>query len=1204
MLREIFRFELRYHLTSPLLWGTGLFFALLTFGAITSDSVTIGGGIGNVHRNSPFVIVQMLSVMSVIAVFVTTAFVASSALRDFERGSHELFFSKPLRKFDYLAGRFVGSLLASLGVMTICALGILVGSFMPWLEPERLGPTTIGPYLFALLVLVLPNLLFSGALFFALASLSRSWLVTYIGVVVFFGVYLTAALMLSDLDNQGIGALLDPFGSATLDLVTRYWTVAEKNHDLPPLAGPLLQNRLLWSAIGAVILGLAFATFRTSAAPGLSRSGRRSRREPRAASDPTDDSLPEALPAPGAAARDFSPRGERAMFRHALRHETLGVLRSIPFLVILAFGMFNVVGGAAFRFERFGTEIYPVTQLMIEMLQGSFVFLLVIIVTFYAGELVWKERSLAVAEVQDAMPVPNWVPLAAKLAAQWLVVVAFLVVGGLTAIGIQLSNGYTRLEPSLYARGLLLEAMPFLLIAVLATFLQVVANQKFVGYLLVILYLISQTVLDSLDFDHRLYRYGSSPDLPYSDMNGYGHFLPGYLWFKLYWACFALLLLGLASLLWVRGSESSWRLRLRAARQRCRGPVRLVLAAGLIGWVACGVWIFWNTNLRNEYVPGDERERRQAEYEKRYRQYKDLVGARVVDVETTVDIFPAERRVEIAGRYRLKNKSAQPVGVIHLQIDPKVRIDQLSLRPEWRERHDELLGYSIYRLPEPLAPGAEMNLDFELTVQERGFVNQGSDTSLVHNGTFFNNQQYFPQLAYDESRQLQDRNDRRDRGLEPVQRMPKVDDLFARRNSYLTADSDWIGFRTTVSTSADQVALAPGYLVREWRQGDRRYFRYEMDSPILHFYSYLSARWAVRRDRWRDVAIEIYYHPDHAYNVERMVDAVKKSLDYCTVNFSPYQHRQVRILEFPGYASFAQSFPNTIPYSESIGFVADLRDPESIDYVFYVTAHEVAHQWWAHQVIGGNVQGSTMLSESLAQYTALMVMEHEYGKEKMRRFLKYELDSYLRGRGVELVEELPLALVENQPYIHYRKGSLVFYALQEAIGEATLNGALARFVRERGFQEPPFTHSPELLAILREATPPAQLPLLADLFETITLFENRAVEATYRRREDGKYLVHLTVEAKKLRADGRGNETPIELDDLIDIGVFGEATGEGGSGKATEKVLYLAKHRLHEPRSTLELVVDELPLEAGVDPLNKLVDRSSDDNRKKVGAER
>src|SRR5262249_41689882 len=154
--------------------------------------------------------------------------------------------------------------------------------------------------------------------------------------------------------------------------------------------------------------------------------------------------------------------------------------------------------------------------------------------------------------------------------------------------------------------------------------------------------------------------------------------------------------------------------------------------------------------------------------------------------------------------------------------------------------------------------------------------------------------------------------------------------------------------------------------------------------------------------------------PAHGYNVDRMMEGMKKSLDYFGTSFSPYQYRQMRILEFPGYERFAQSFANTVPFSEAIGFVADLRDPDAIDYVFYVTAHELGHQWWGHQLIGARVQGVTMLDETFAQYSALMVQEHEYGQAKMRRFLKYELDRYLLGRGGEVAEELPLALNENQ----------------------------------------------------------------------------------------------------------------------------------------------------------------------------------------------
>nr|WP_240807773.1 M1 family aminopeptidase [Polyangium spumosum] len=328
-----------------------------------------------------------------------------------------------------------------------------------------------------------------------------------------------------------------------------------------------------------------------------------------------------------------------------------------------------------------------------------------------------------------------------------------------------------------------------------------------------------------------------------------------------------------------------------------------------------------------------------------------------------------------------------------------------------------------------------------------------------------------------------------------------------------------------------------------------------------------------------------------------MIAAVRKSLSYYEANFTPYQHRQVRIIEFPQYESFAQSFANTIPYSESIGFIADLRDETNIDYVFYVTAHEIAHQWWAHQVIGANVQGATVLSESLSQYSALMVMEQEYGRAKMRRFLKEELDKYLSNRGRERVEELPLYRVENQQYIHYQKGSLVFYRLREEIGEAALNRALKKFLQDKGYQKPPYTTSAELLSYIRAEAGPAHEALITDLFEKICFYDNRVQAATARKRDDGKYEVTLDLFADKRYADGKGKETAGELDDWIEVGVF----ARGKSGKeADEEVLYLERHHVTKQQVKLTVVVDAEPYEAGFDPNNKLIDRVSSDNRKRV----
>ncbi|MFK5984878.1 MAG: M1 family aminopeptidase, partial [Pseudomonadota bacterium] len=351
--------------------------------------------------------------------------------------------------------------------------------------------------------------------------------------------------------------------------------------------------------------------------------------------------------------------------------------------------------------------------------------------------------------------------------------------------------------------------------------------------------------------------------------------------------------------------------------------------------------------------------------------------------------------------------------------------------------------------------------------------------------------------------------------------------------------------------------------------------------------------------------------------LDRMMAGMKASLDFNSKNFSPYQHKQLRIIEFPKtYGSFAQSYPNTIPFSESHGFIADVDDSDvgGVDYAFGVTSHEVAHQWWAHQVIGADVLGASMLSESVSEYVRLKTFEHEYGKSKMRTFLKYALDHYLRGRKNELVGEVPLMYVDGQSYIRYSKGSLVFYALSDYIGEENLNGALHRFVEKKKFQGPPYTSSIELVDFIREVTPDSLQYVIKDMFETITLYENRMVKATFKELDNGKYQVDIEFNVSKYRSDAKGKRifsdntiqplsyengsdkqvSSLPLADYIDIGVFGEEEIDG-QDKLVE--LYLQKHKITAINNKITIIVNQKPTEVGVDPYSKLIDTNSDDNR-------
>jgi ABC-type transport system involved in multi-copper enzyme maturation permease subunit len=1182
---EFFRFELRYRLRQPAVYLFAAMFAVMTFAAATTDAVVIGGAAGQTAIDSPFVITQFLSIMSVLAVLLVVAFTAGAVVRDFDMGTYPLFFTRPIRRADYLLGRFFGGTAACMIVMLGAALGLAVGGMMPWLDSERLVGFSPLPYVHVLSLVVLPNLMVMGALFFALASLTRRLLFAYVGVIAFFVIYGVSQSFIADIDNETIAALADPFGMSAIELATRYWTPAERNTMLVPLSGSFALNRIVWLALSAAVLGWTVRRFQMRAPHSGAKKG--------VAGSESAPALDVAIPS---ARRTFDARAQLGMWRHLTRIELRQVVRSTPFIVIAAFAFANVFASAFGTTDvMYGTSVYPVTQLMLRLLDGALGLFLLIVLTFYAGEMIWRDRKVGLAEVNDALPIPNWVPLAAKLCALWAALVLLMLVGSTATMLFQLIKGYSVLELDLYATSLLGFDLPsWMVVSSLAVFFQVAANHKFAGYGLMVVYFVLRAALPAMGLSHPLYRYGALPSSPYSDMNGYGHYTGPAFWFRLYWGLAALGLVLIANLFWLRGTDNRLRLRLRQARRRITRLNTALLAACTLAFFAVGAFVFYNTNVLNTYTSRDDDEDQAQRYEQEYGSYADLPQPRLTAADLEADLYPAERRLEIRGTLTLRNKNDQPVDQLLVRIDPEMRINAFGLAPDTLQHHDEELGIWIYRLDPPLAPGAEMPVTFDLTFVEPGFKAGGSDSSIVHNGSFFHNSRYVPHFGYEPSGELSDPNERRKRGLPERARMADLEDETARKDTYITTEADWIDFRATVSTSADQIALAPGYLVDEWERDGRRFFRYEMDSPILNLYAFLSADYEVARDKWNDVDIAVYYHAPHAYNVQRMIDAVKKSLSYYTENFSPYQHRQLRIVEFPRYASFAQSLPNIVPYSESIGFIADLRDPDDIDYVFYVTAHEVAHQWWAHQVIGANVQGGTVMSETLAQYSALMVMEKEYGREKMSKFLDYELDRYLIGRATETHRELPLMRVENQPYIHYNKGSLVMYQLREYLGEDVVNGALARYIQKVGFQEPPYTTSTEFVEELRAVTPDEYAYLIEDLFETITIYDNRTTDVKVTPRADGRFDVTLTLETRKYRADERGHETKVELDDYIPLGVLGEdADGE-------EIPLYTELHRLSGDTSEITITVDQAPTRAGIDPNVLLIDRNPGDNVKRV----
>lgn len=1195
MLLGITRFEIRYQLKNPVFWVAVAIFFLLGFGLTASENVSIGTP-GAVRENAPYAIATATTIFTIFYLFVITAFVANAIVRDQTANFAQIVRATRVSKSQIVLGRFLGGLIiAWLGYLAF-PLGMATGAAMPWVDPETVGPQRIAYYAWPYLLFAIPNIFLTSAILFALATMLRSMMAAYIGAVLLvMGYLVTNSTLGQKIEYRETFARWEPLGNGALDQTTRYWTQAEMNSRLVDLAGVVAFNRV-W----AILLGLAFLAFTlwrfsmTERAPSrrkLRRLARRERREAKAAT---------VLPAAGGTAviaRDQSP-SRWTQFLTRLRVEVRQVLTSPGLIVLALFAVANTAAALWLGESTYGTPDYPTLANTIGTVRNTFSAILLMIAVFYGGELVWRERDRKLNELIDSTPVPSWIMTVPKILAIFLVLLTVNMAAMATGLFYQLVQGAAQLGIPQYLSWFILPAaVDGLLIAILAVVVQVLSPNKYVGWGIIFIWFVGTIFLSNMGYNNPLYTYAGSPSAPLSDFIGAGSFWKGALTLQFYWLMCALILGVLAHLLWPRGTD----LALRSRLKRLRGPGNrlpyAIAAAAALTMAATGAYAYHNIKVLNRYETSDEAEARSAALERKYLKYENQPQPSVTNVRLNVQLFPKERRMVTDGLYRLVNRTNVPIRDVHIrQGDRDVQFPRLELAGARLLSYDKPFAYRIYRFDRPLQPGATTTLTFRSVIWRRGFRAARPDTDVIENGTFVNNAAFAPQIGMNRQGLLSDRTKRRRQGLPAELRPAKLEDMGATRWNYTR--EDWVNSDITVTTDAGQMPVAPGNRVSDTVANDRRTARFVSPAPILNFFSVQSAAYKVAKRNHNGVELEVLYLPVHAWNVPKMLRAMAASLDYYRANFGPYQFNYARIIEFPGYESFAQAFAGTMPYSESIGFNANTNDPEKIDFTTYVIAHEIAHQYWAHQVIGADQQGSTLTSETLAQYSALMVMKHLYGPDKIRRFLKYELDNYLGGRKQEALDELPLVRVENQGYIHYRKGAVAMYLLQERLGEAAVNRALARFVARYRFKGPPFLRSTDFVAELRkEAKAPEQQQLITDLFERITLYDLKLTDAKTRKVGTG-WQTTLTVAADKFYAGGKGAEKRVPLAEPIEIGLF---TARPGLGAFSAKdVIAMERQPLRSGVQTVTIRSQRRPAFAGVDPYNFTIDRNSDDNVKDV----
>jgi ABC-type transport system involved in multi-copper enzyme maturation permease subunit len=979
---------------------------------------------------------------------------------------------------------------------------------------------------------------------------------------------------------------MDPIGMiAIMNEMMTEWTIVEKNVRMFVPAGPMLWNRVLWMGIAAATLGFIYLRFSFAHRTSTGWSGRFTQRFAKTTRT-ADVTSPARIQIAVPAVRQTFSLATRLRQTASIGWSSFSMIGKSPAgLFLLAAFPLLLILVTVVQSEHWGVSMLPRTgYILAKYLTAPITYasdyrlMIPLLIVFFAGELVWRERDVRLNENVDATSVPDWVLLLGKFLGLALVLAAFMGVLVLVGMAAQSLMGYSQFQAGLSLRILFgLQLPEYLLFALLALVLQVVVNQKYVALLATIVAYALIVFSGLLGVHHHLLVYGSGPGWSYTDMRGFGPSIGPWAWFKLYWAAWALVLGVVGRLLWVRGRESGLGARLRIARLRMTGATvgTAVLAGGLV--LTRGGFVFYNTNVLNEYLTDDQLVERRAEYERQFGKYEGIPQPERTSTSLNIEIHPDRGTAAIQGAYRLVNRGHHPIDTVHLEpafyVDTRITFD----RPARAVLVDRKLGHSIYALEQPLQPGDSLLLSFTVEFTPRGFRNSGASTAIVENGSYFTSGA-LPVIGYQPLRELWSAEDRRRHGLPRQVTLVPPGDIDPNVVAGAPAT-----FEAVIGTDEDQVAVAPGELRRTWMDGGRRYFHYASDVPISGTEVFFSADYKVHRERWNDVDLQVFVHPSHAKQIERLLRGVRASLDYYSAQFGPYPFRFLQIVEQPGnFLGMGVDGGGVVTGGEGM-FLLDPKG-DGFDVIFEVAAHEMGHQWWGMQLKPAFAEGGGVISEGLAWYSGMQLVKHVKGREALRRFMSVMREP---NPWPPINTGLPL-LRAMDPWANYRKAPYAMHALSEYVGEDRVNAALRTLV-ERKLSS--LATTVDMYRALQAVTPDSIKPLLHDLFEVNTFwtFDTRQIKA--ERTSGGTWQVTLDVSARKTVVDSAGRETVLPMNEGVEIGLFAAA----GPGEVLGRPIYVQKHRIRSGEQRISVTVAEKPVRGGIDPYN-LLDWEEGDN--------
>ncbi|MCO6164347.1 M1 family aminopeptidase [Flavobacterium sp. NRK F7] len=1134
--------KIRFHLLMVFIVSIGVF-------AGTKFSISVGS---EIYKNAPYTLFYMIGFLSLLSILFTTLLASQILFKEEEAHFNLILYATPITKKVYLKNRFILVFGISFLFFTLLVLGYLIGQQIKWNTNDYIHFDILN-YLIPVILLGGINTFFCSALICSISWLTQNKLMTYISGLFIYILYMVALLfsnspfmaqsMPQSEEARKIAALIDPFGLSGFFMQTNTYSITQKNTEIIFPEGYFLINRVVVLLLSICFLGSTyhFFSFQIKSRKSLKKNPISTIKKNRHAP------IKKVIPV-------FNWYTAFKMLLSSTRLHLKYIVKSIPFILICLGLLFSVgmeIYGAIEKGIRLPQK-YATSGVVTNTIIDTFPILGLIIILFYGHEIIWRSKTNRFHLIENATPQNELVKLVSKWLSLSIISIGLSTLLLLLGILFQVTYHYTFIDWKAYFGIYLFANCPLLLSAGLICLIQHWIPNKYAGLTISSIFvLLTATAIGKSFLIHPLLRFQIPLKAVYSDMNGFGVYGYSYVWLLLFGFSFVGLLLYMATQM----------LRKQKKHLQVTIIVVLVFMIGVSGFLFSKDFQFKNAQeiLKN-----------QAFYEKQFRKFQNKPQPSITNVITNVALFPSQNRYRITGEYHIQNKTNKPITEILVNFSDDFNIKKAILQVH-NTSYTVTNQYEIINLQKDLLPQEEAVFNFVLEYQWFPVNGHQSFNAIVTNGSFMRISRYYPQFGYQADREIEKKEQRANFQLGDATSIKKLE-------TPKTKTDDFIYLKMTISTENDQTAISVGELTNQWKEKNRNYFVYETSNLIPFRFAISSARYSLTETLYKGKKIEVYYHPKHSENVEHLIKNVKNTLDYCEQNFSEYPFKTIRFAEISSFTKgfAATAYPNTIFMTENTLFHSNIKADKQQDVINELAGHELSHIWWGNnQINPDDREGYTMLTESFAMYTELMLAKKMYGQKRVLENVNLHTGIYLNERNFET--EKPLYKVNhNQTHLNYSKGMVVLYQLSEQIGEAKTNEALKNFLNKYKYpNKNPITT--DFLNELYAITEKKKHPKIDDLFKKITLYNFQAKNMVVKENKN-TFELYFDLIAHKYYENGKGKKTNVLFNDGVEIAI------EFSDG--TSKIIESAFFKFNK---SIKIILEKKPVYLYFDPNQKFI---------------